>query len=481
MPVRSLTIMSAKTNEPEASLDAVAEVFAAQGWLRGRNGARELRAGRERAALSLTGLDGCAPAHELVVVPFAGALAAAAIAERPRGAEQLSALIDELSAAGIAPLGLLREALRAPLLQTLEPSTGTEIALALLAACARLRNVSLWSRDSTGRIACLCHLGSASPSANAARLACASIAGRQEEPRPGGEMQALPIVRGGEPVAAMVARSRRGGRARSAAFLAEVQAPLAAILERGSLLASNAAAERLLLQASERRLTRLGFDLHDGPLQELLLVGEDLALFRRQLAIVLEGRRGRELLGGRLDDLDARLVALERGLRGISSSVHADVLVGRPFRDALADLIERFAARSGIEPTVDCDGDLESISTSQRLAVLSVVGEALNNVREHGEASSVSVAITLDRDGLRARVSDDGRGFDVERELLRAARRGHMGLAGMHERVRLLDGRCRVDSRPGGPTEVTLSLPRWHGPGVVADGEGSPARLRGGG
>ena len=45
----------------------------------------------------------------------------------------------------------------------------------------------------------------------------------------------------------------------------------------------------MLLQASERRLTRLGYDLHDGPLQELLLVGEDLSLFRTQLAVVLEG------------------------------------------------------------------------------------------------------------------------------------------------------------------------------------------------
>jgi signal transduction histidine kinase len=164
-------------------------------------------------------------------------------------------------------------------------------------------------------------------------------------------------------------------------------------------------------------------------------------------------------------------VALERGLRRISSSVHSDVLVGRPFRDALRDLLEPFTARSGIEPTLLCDGDLESISTSQRLAVLNVVGEALNNVREHGEASAVSVTITLDRDGLRARVRDDGRGFDVESELLRAARSGHMGLAGMHERVRLLDGHCRVDSRAGGPTEVMLALPLWSAPVADAGGE----------
>ncbi len=76
---------------------------------------------------------------------------------------------------------------------------------------------------------------------------------------------------------------------------------------------------------------------------------------------------------------------------------------------------------------------------------------------------------------------DDGRGFDVERELLRAARSGHMGLAGMHERVRLLDGHCRVDSRPGGPTEVTLALPRWRGlaAGAGAAGNASGSARRG--
>jgi signal transduction histidine kinase len=36
-----------------------------------------------------------------------------------------------------------------------------------------------------------------------------------------------------------------------------------------------------------------------------------------------------------------------------------------------------------------------------------------------------------------------------------------MGLVAMHERVRLLGGQCRIDSRPGGPTVVSVSLDRW--------------------
>ena len=60
-------------------------------------------------------------------------------------------------------------------------------------------------------------------------------------------------------------------------------------------------------------------------------------------------------------------------------------------------------------------------------------------------------------------MSDDGRGFDPETTVARAARAGRLGLVGMHERVRMLGGQTQIDSRPGGPTVVSAVLPRWDG------------------
>jgi len=217
-----------------------------------------------------------------------------------------------------------------------------------------------------------------------------------------------------------------------------------------------------LIEGGDRRLTRLGFDLHDGPLQELLLLGEDLRMFRGQLAAVLGEDRQAWLLQGRLDDLDARLAALERGLRSISTAVHTSAPADGPFGEAVRGMADAFAARTGIAPSLRLDGDLTLMSPSQRIAVLSVVGEALNNIREHGRgAAEVEIRMALDADGVSARVRDDGCGFDVEAALLGAARHGRIGLAGIHERVRLLGGECVLDSRPGGPTVVSLTLPRW--------------------
>lgn len=224
---------------------------------------------------------------------------------------------------------------------------------------------------------------------------------------------------------------------------------------------NGSAEERALLEASERKLTRVGFDLHDGPLQDIVVLGEDLRLFAEQLAGVVGESRDATLLRGRLGDIEAQLVALEQALRLISNSAHASVLTNRPFEATVRNLAELFQARAGIEPRVTLAGDLASISPSQRIALLSVVQEALNNIREHSDASHVEITMSLEPEGVVAQIRDDGCGFDVEQMLVSAASRGRIGLAGIHERVRLLGGVCRIDSGAGGPTVISITLPKW--------------------
>jgi len=421
---------------------------------------------RERAERALAGFAPGDPAADTVLSSYAGTLLVSLATDPVLAPELAGEALTRLTDAGLASAAAAgREALRCPSLLALEPGRAIESVLRLLLACAGARALSLWATGPTGQLAPVCSLGAEPPRSAAPRLARELIAGAGDSPRRRNAI-GVSVRRAGLPTAALVASPRRGAVPLTRTLLEEAAAMLAAILERETLLARNASSERALVQASERRLTRLGFDLHDGPLQELILLSEDLGLFREQLGIVLEGRRGKELLGGRLDDLDARLLSVERGLRRISTSVHAGVMVSRPFVDAFEDMLSPFSTRTGIRPDVELDGDLDTISQSQRVALLSVVGEALNNIREHSAASAVEIAIVSDESGVRARVRDDGCGFDVEQELLRAARRGHMGLAGVYERVRLLGGHCRIESRAGGPSEIAIALPRWQAPPV---------------
>jgi signal transduction histidine kinase len=213
-------------------------------------------------------------------------------------------------------------------------------------------------------------------------------------------------------------------------------------------------------RAHERRLLRLGFDVHDGPLQDLAMLAEDLRLLRRQLSDVLPADMA-PLVLGRLDDLDAQVSGLDEQLRRISASVQSGLVDDRPLKDGLAHMVEAFARRAGMRPLLRIEGDLDGLTDSQRLALLSIVGEALNNAREHSQASVVEVEVRGEPERLNAAVRDDGTGFDVEETLMRSAREGRLGLVGLNERARLLGGACEISSRPGGPTEIAVRLPRW--------------------
>ncbi|WP_227012558.1 sensor histidine kinase [Pseudonocardia sp. EC080610-09] len=80
-----------------------------------------------------------------------------------------------------------------------------------------------------------------------------------------------------------------------------------------------------------------------------------------------------------------------------------------------------------------------------------VVSEALTNVAKHAGASSATVVVTVDETLLRIVVRDDGRGGAH-------LGKGH-GLAGLADRLEIVEGRLDVRSPAGGPTVLTAEVP----------------------
>ncbi len=212
--------------------------------------------------------------------------------------------------------------------------------------------------------------------------------------------------------------------------------------------------------ALERRLARLRFDLHDGPQQEIHLLAQDLALFRRQLTPMIESHPDSLRIFGRLDDLEAQLIALDTDLRRLITSADSP-LAGGSLPDALAEVAATFTARTGLAPHCEVTGETDSLTDSQQIAVLALVREALVNVRRHAGAEHVTITLTAGADAIAVEISDDGRGFEPAVAGPRAAEGGHLGMVGMRERMRMLGGHTEITSAPGGPTVVAATLPRW--------------------
>ena len=205
---------------------------------------------------------------------------------------------------------------------------------------------------------------------------------------------------------------------------------------------------------------RLGFDLHDGPIQDVLALAGDVQLLQKQVyPFILEDYR--EQAHGRFDDLSSRLVELDRQLREIAHSLETKSVLSRPLGEILHREVDNFAERTGIRADLEIRGDPDSLSSAQRITVFRAIQEALANVREHASATTVSVRVRARRSAIELQIVDDGMGFEVERALAKAAQRGRLGLVGIGERVRMVGGTFELESQPGGPTSLKLTLPRW--------------------
>ena len=322
-------------------------------------------------------------------------------------------------------------------------------ALGVLLGVSGAESVSLWGRgDDRPRL--IAAAGDVEPARDdLRRVAAAALAGDTI----GSEQVSLvgiPVP--GADDALLVARDLAAAAGAHDGLLSRARPALAALLEGGTVDGEARA---------QRHLDRLRYDLHDGPQQDVHLLAQDLRLFRSQLAPMLSDHPDRERALGRLDDLEAQLIALDDALRRLSTSTRSPLLATGSLARALHQVVQAFTARTEIVPRTELRGDVESLTDSQRIAVLSLVREALANVRRHSEAERVEITITADEQTITAEVSDDGAGFDPDTTEPRAAQAGRLGLVGMHERMRMLGGHTRITSAPGGPTVIAASVPRW--------------------
>jgi two-component system sensor histidine kinase DegS len=206
------------------------------------------------------------------------------------------------------------------------------------------------------------------------------------------------------------------------------------------------------INLQERERVRIGFDLHDGPAQTM-----SAALLQLRMLDDLDGndlKRGLAELRSTLSVALEEVYELIESLGGRGSA--DDDLVSR-----VKSCVEGFAARSHIVPTLVIEGDFGSESPSLQIAVFRIVQEALSNVVRHSGARNVEVRLATSPEGIVCEVADDGKGFDPGRTAGSHRNRDPYGLHSMHERARMLDGKCLVESAPGKGTRIRVEIPAW--------------------
>jgi signal transduction histidine kinase len=384
------------------------------------------------------------------------AIVAIAVEHRFESGEARAAVTAAADELGVPPeaaaFAVFRRALASKQFAQLPPTVAAELALALVVELTPAAAASLWILDAAGSTTCLVSHGKAPRSRRLREVARAALDGVVAGSP---QVHVRVVERWDRPHAALVARGRAAESQHLDEYLDEAATSLAPLLERASLFDRRVQREHDLVAAGERRLLRLGFDLHDGPLQEIVALAEELRAASSQISTVVPDDY-RQRVRGRFNDVHARLGALDDSLRQIAHSIRSTTAVARPVADAVEGELLALERATGIEVDLHVAGDLCTLSDSQKIVLFRVVQEALSNVRKHSEAGRVSVVLRSRRTFVEVVVTDDGCGFRPQN-----LDTNRLGLAGISERVRLLGGAVEIETSPGAGTTVRATLPQW--------------------
>lgn len=208
-----------------------------------------------------------------------------------------------------------------------------------------------------------------------------------------------------------------------------------------------------LQQEEERRIAR---ELHDSTSQCLTALLLNLAAIKESPDLRSKSRMRL------LESLQlARQTASE--IRTASYLLHPPTLEEFGIIAALEEYVRGFCERSGIEVRFRRpQRELRRLTSEAEMALFRIVQEGLSNVHRHSSSKQAEVTVLNRADGLRIEINDRGRG--MPKSLLKSlngqagASGAGVGLNGIRERVRQLDGKLEVrDRRPG--TGITIDIP----------------------
>lgn len=204
-----------------------------------------------------------------------------------------------------------------------------------------------------------------------------------------------------------------------------------------------------LIRAQEEERARIARELHDDFSQRLALLGVGLGQLWNKLSPGEVEERSSVL------EMFRRTQEMSSDIHTLSHQLHSSKLEHVGLVLALQGLCREMSDKYGIH--IDFASCYFPITPPKDVALclFRVAQEALGNIIRHSGAKEAKVELGMNANTLSLRVSDQGKGFDVDSRNPGAG----IGLIGMSERLRLIQGTLSVESEPNRGTLILAEVP----------------------
>ena len=208
-----------------------------------------------------------------------------------------------------------------------------------------------------------------------------------------------------------------------------------------------------ITRAQEEERERIARELHDDTVQYLVVLARQLDdLANSSKSMSKEDK-------AYLENLRQQTNSIMDGVRRLSHDLRPATLDRLGLVAALEWLASSMEKLSGIDVKVEKSGTERRLPGEVELVMFRIAQEALSNVRRHSRANNAEVMVEFDDKKVRMTIRDNGKGFALPEKVDDLLKKGKLGLAGMQERIQLLNGSLKIESQPGKGTTVVIEAP----------------------
>ncbi len=202
-----------------------------------------------------------------------------------------------------------------------------------------------------------------------------------------------------------------------------------------------------VIAAQEEERRRIARELHDETGQALTSLMVRLQMMTQLCAnpeLKAQVEALRQLTAQTLDNV-----------HNLSVELRPSALDDLGLTAALERYVQEYQRHTAIEVDFVIMGLDERLPPPVETALYRMVQESLTNIARHAQAETASVLLEQRPDRVRAIIEDDGVGFDP----LASMNGERLGLYGMRERAKLLNGQLTIESSPGRGATIYIELP----------------------
>jgi PAS domain S-box-containing protein len=214
----------------------------------------------------------------------------------------------------------------------------------------------------------------------------------------------------------------------------------------------------LLIVAQENERKRIANELHDGIGQRLSAIKFSVENVLRECDSIKNNYQST-----RLQDVVEKIRDTIEEVRRTSMDLRPSILDDLGLMATINWYCREFGAMfPAIELVKEVDAQEKQIRDELKVVIFRIMQEALHNITKHAAARRVEISLCMAGEGLTLRISDNGRGFVLDAEVLNGP---SLGLKSMRERAELMGGCFELWTAAGEGTQISVN---WANPGPLS-------------